>query len=584
MQLRYISIPALIAEAGGDPWAINQSLQVGRPAQIADLAEAFHAAGRCTTEADTAFGQARRRFDAAWNHQNGDHPINDSAEVQRVTKSLGAQSLQLPKIGVDLENIAAALAEAQRTASGQIATLEGQLQQLDNEIGQAVQLEKDIHLTAADRSALDALISGIEQQAIDDTESALGQLESIRNGYSDYLQKSLAALHTEEYDPAGIQGAEGPKLPAPALPDDPEQFTQAWNALSPQQKEAEYQQNPFIGNHPGMPFEDKTILNERHLDELTRNTQAGVDAMQARYDQLARQQYMGDHSAATANELAALGPKLQAAKHSLAEYRGVQNAMKAPPGTPKRYLGFLDDKGHAAVSIGNPDTAIRNAILVPGTGDDLTNMSDNTERSWRMYQSALQANPHLHAGDVSVTTWLGYDRPMSVLEQAPWPSYAEHGAGALDSFEDGIRASHVGGPSIDTVIGHSYGTTLVGAAASGQHHLAAENVIAVASPGMLVDHASDLHINHGGSVYAMTDPHDPIGPANIFTQFTLGPNPTGADFGAHDLYAGTNLGTGPDKSFPSLAAHSGYWNANTPSLANLGAVIAGVPAPYPAGG
>lgn len=29
MQLRYISVPALIAEAGGDPWAINNSPQAG---------------------------------------------------------------------------------------------------------------------------------------------------------------------------------------------------------------------------------------------------------------------------------------------------------------------------------------------------------------------------------------------------------------------------------------------------------------------------------------------------------------------------------------------------------------------------
>jgi Alpha/beta hydrolase len=306
--------------------------------------------------------------------------------------------------------------------------------------------------------------------------------------------------------------------------------------------------------------------------------------MQATYDKLASQQYMGDHSADTASELAALGPKLQAAKHSLAEYHGVQNAMKAPPGSPRRYLGFLDDKGYAAVSIGNPDTATRNAILIPGTGDDLTNMSDNMTRSSRMYQAALDANHDLRAGDVSVTTWLGYDRPMSVVKQAPWPSYAEHGAGALDSFEAGMRASHVGAASTYTVIGHSYGTTVVGAAASGQHDLAADNIIAVASPGMLVDHASDLHINPGGTVYAMTDPHDPIGPANLVTQFTLGPNPTGADFGAHDLYAGTNLGTGPGKNFPSIEAHSGYWDFNTPALENLGAVIAGKPAPYPATG
>ncbi len=183
MQLHYISIAALIAEAGGDPWAINNSLQAGRPAQISGLAEAFHAAGRCTTESNNAFDDARRRFEASWNREDsGEHPINDSAEVQQVTKSLGAQSLQLPKIGADLENIAATLSEAQRTGATVISTLEGELEQIDSEIGQAVELEKEGHLSAADQASVNALIDALEQQAIEDTKSALGQLESTRNG------------------------------------------------------------------------------------------------------------------------------------------------------------------------------------------------------------------------------------------------------------------------------------------------------------------------------------------------------------------------------------------------------------------
>src|SRR5579884_1598198 len=192
MQLRYISVGALIAFAGGDPWAINRSLQAGSPAQIADLAAAFHAAGRSTAEADATFEQARHRFDAAWNHQNGDHPINGSAEVQRTAKSLGAQSTQLPKIGADLEGIAAALAEAQKAGAAQIAQLEAQLQALDDMIGQAVEMEKDPHLSAADRDALNSFITACEDDAIRDAKAALAALQSIRGGYSDVLQKSLA--------------------------------------------------------------------------------------------------------------------------------------------------------------------------------------------------------------------------------------------------------------------------------------------------------------------------------------------------------------------------------------------------------
>jgi hypothetical protein len=180
------------------------------------LAEAFHAAGRCTTEANAAFNEARRRFEASWNRENGDHPINDSAEVPRVVQSLGAQSSQLPKIGVDLENIAAALAEAQRSANGQIATLEGQLERLDDLIGQALDQEKDVHLTAEEICELDAFIGACEEDAIKDTEATLGQIHSTRHGYTDCLQKSLNNLRAEGYDPAAIHGLDSDVGPAPS--------------------------------------------------------------------------------------------------------------------------------------------------------------------------------------------------------------------------------------------------------------------------------------------------------------------------------------------------------------------------------
>ena len=219
MRLRYISIPHLIAEAGGDPWAINQTLQAGRPGQIADLAQAFHAAGRCTAESNKAFEEARERFESSWNHENGDHPINDSDEVPRVVQLLGAQSLQLPKIGVDLENIAAALARAQNTAGGQIASLERGLQQLDDEIGQAVRDATDTNVTPYDRAVLNAVVSTLEHDAIGDTKSTLGQVQSARDRYSDCLQKALLILRTDGYDSAGIATFDAAGTPTKAEPE-----------------------------------------------------------------------------------------------------------------------------------------------------------------------------------------------------------------------------------------------------------------------------------------------------------------------------------------------------------------------------
>ncbi|OBB84023.1 hypothetical protein A5760_09530 [Mycobacterium colombiense] len=219
MQLRYLSIPALIGAAGGDPWAINASLQAGSPLQISNLAEAFRRAGRCTKEANDAFEQARTRFEAAWNHQNGDHPITGSDEVQRVTKALGAQSLLIPKIGADLENIAATLAEAQKAAAGQIASLEAKLQNLDDLIGEADEMEDDDDLSQADFDALEALIAKCEDDAVGDTKDALTQLQATRDGYSGSFQNAMGTLHADGYDSVGPQAGPGPAGPGQAGPD-----------------------------------------------------------------------------------------------------------------------------------------------------------------------------------------------------------------------------------------------------------------------------------------------------------------------------------------------------------------------------
>ena len=175
---------------------------------------------------------------------------------------------------------------------------------------------------------------------------------------------------------------------------------------------------------------------------------------------------------------------------------------------------------------------------------------------------------------------MGYDRPMD-LGQADFPDPARASAANLDAFEAGQRASHVGAPSIDTVIGHSYGSTMVGAAASDGHHLDADNIIAVGSPGMLVDHAGDLSLDPGGHVYAMRAENDIIGAAGGVTQFSLGPEPDRPDFGAIRLQAAP--GPSWPLGLPSIDAHSSYWSPENPALANMGSIIAGKPPPFVAG-
>lgn len=199
--LTSLSEPELIASAGGDPWAINQSLQSGRPFQISQLAEAFHAAGRHTAEAELVFQLARKRFRESWNHQNGDNPINDSAEVQRVSKTLGDQSEQLPKIGADLETVAGALADAQKQGAAEIASLDHQLHWLDELYGAAKADLQDKSLPPKEVAKLHMIMDAAHADAVDDVRDALKQMNSIRGAYADTLHKALGSLHTEGYDP-----------------------------------------------------------------------------------------------------------------------------------------------------------------------------------------------------------------------------------------------------------------------------------------------------------------------------------------------------------------------------------------------
>ena len=358
------------------------------------------------------------------------------------------------------------------------------------------------------------------------------------------------------------------------LPDDPKKFNELWNQLTPEEKDWLYGQDHNLGNHAGMPWDPtdhlgKDHYNRLHLHELAQQTEAGVDRLQHGVDQM-----MADHNV-DGGALYALQSRLAAARHNLAGYQAVRADLDRSDGV-SRYLGLLDDTGHGAVAIGNPDYATRNGIFVPGTGQDLARLPFSDARAVAMYNAARAADKTLGAKDVSITTWMGYDRPME-LSHAAFPDPARGGADGLDTFESGLRASHAGPPSIDTVIGHSYGSTLVGAAASGGHHLDADNVIAVGSPGMLVDATGGLSLAPGAQVYAMRAANDIIGMTGLVTEWTLGPDPTAPNFGARGLAADPEP---PGiRGLPTIEAHSSYWDQRNVALANMGAVIAGVAPP-----
>ena len=87
---------------------------------------------------------------------------------------------------------------------------------------------------------------------------------------------------------------------------------------------------------------------------------------------------------------------------------------------------------------------------------------------------------------------------------------ADAGAPKLTAFLNGLHAtSTAAGPVHYTALGHSYGSLVVGTAASQPGGIPVDDIVFVGSPGVSVDHASDLNILPG-HVWAGAASNDPV--------------------------------------------------------------------------
>lgn len=183
--------------AGADPWQLDDELQAGDPGAINNLAEAFHQSGARVKDADDEFNAAKQRFNDSWNRHNGaQHPINDSAEVQRMSAALAAHPEELSGIAADLEQTAAALATAQGDSAAEIEALNAHLHEIDDEI-------------SAEGPAAPWLIPQLHAEARDVTQAAVAHIESIRGAYLDQLHGAETAMIASGYMPDAIDDVDG---------------------------------------------------------------------------------------------------------------------------------------------------------------------------------------------------------------------------------------------------------------------------------------------------------------------------------------------------------------------------------------
>ncbi|MFE7660369.1 alpha/beta hydrolase [Streptomyces celluloflavus] len=317
---------------------------------------------------------------------------------------------------------------------------------------------------------------------------------------------------------------------------DPKENAKWWSGLTEQERQEYLDAYPEkIGWLDGIPSADR--------DEANRKT---VDLQLVEYDMKKQRGELGIHDQRQYEGLRKLQDALDKADGSKDENKQL-------------YVLGIDTEardGRAVVSQGNPDTARNVAVQVPGTDNDLTNVDEQIDRVDRLQQAAKDKGGE----STAVVSWLGYDAP-EVDGSMATTGRADAAAGDLRSFTHGLRESHTGERSHMTVLGHSYGSTVVGDAASHSNGIDADDVVVVGSPGMAVDHAKDLQMapDH---VWAGWAPDDIV--STIASGKTLGENPADKEFGGKVFGVDTE-------------GHGGYWDKGSESLANQGRIIAGMP-------
>ncbi|MFJ4903362.1 alpha/beta hydrolase [Streptomyces sp. NPDC088727] len=286
------------------------------------------------------------------------------------------------------------------------------------------------------------------------------------------------------------------------------------------------------------------------------------------------------------------------AETKLAGLREIDRQLKEGRQPPMYLLGIGDEgNGRAIVSYGNPDTARNVSAYVPGLG---TSLDEDFARNdlKRARDTALGAQKYdpSSAGVV----WLGYDAPQTPADDplgglaVMGNGRAEKGGAAYSEFMGGLAATNENDDPHLTAIGHSYGSRTVGAATQGGGGIpGVDDIILVGSPGVGVNHASELgvgkdHVFVGAAENDVvtklpSKQQGAVGAAGLIAGGPLVANFVGdiADQGDDDLWFGKDPASDAfgAKRFPvgegpplvsggglSLDAHSHYFDPNRDAL------------------
>ncbi|TDB73641.1 alpha/beta hydrolase [Micromonospora sp. KC721] len=343
-----------------------------------------------------------------------------------------------------------------------------------------------------------------------------------------------------------------------------------WAGLSPAQRRWLVRHEPArVGRLDGVPAAARDQANRLLLADRR-------DALAAAHRQLSAGE-PGDRAG------------LRRVEAALSGLDGLAGRLAAGP--PRAYLLGFDERadGRAVVALGNPDRSAQVLTYVPGMTTDLADVPGELSRAGRVLARCAGIAP---GTETAALLWLDYDAP-DFLPEASSPAQARDAGPALHRFQEGLRATHEGPPARLTVLGHSYGSVVVGGTAR-DHGLAADALVFVGSPGVGVDRAEALRLPPE-RVWASTAPDDVIRlvepPGQLAARAALATSPLATAVSLlrpddHRLWFGhdpADPGFGGRTFASARAGHAGYWEPDNPALDGMARIVLGRPVPAPGG-
>ena len=520
----------------------------------------------------------------------------EGATADALREKMGIAHKELTTLADDLLEIQ----EAVKVAMGDVS-------QVENAVKVALQQASSTHCTISaagratctspgnsmsqyTRQSIEASVNRLVRQAVDLANTAdttlNARLQTV--GTPGSTAKSTS---TQTHDLSDAEQKKFKKMT-------PEERAKYWSQQSEAQKQHLCDKYPdLIGNADGVEGWARDRANRNRLPGLKQEAKDNVST----YTELLKSPWIDS------NTRAYYLSELDKAKKAVKAYEAVEEQLDkgisledyqhGKKGDPVSLLTLQNDGGRvkAAMGQGDVDHAKNVATFVPGIGTTVEGSMGEYMRQTKNLRSAAMAQGNLSARDVATVAWLGYDAPGKADWKQPQnipgiisPFLAQSGSDRLAGFMNGMQASrdYGAGDAHMTLVGHSYGSSTSGMAATKVKYGVIDDLVLCGSPGMGTYDAKNYHVdqNHlwvsgvpkGDSVQGM-------GAIRGGIVGSLGKNPMDSDSGFTHLSDDATGSPKYNKDAPASTPfnfnfdnHSIYLEDGTETLQDIGRVAAGV--------